>query len=184
MPDAVLVDGYNVLHAIPRFAPRGGDVAEAREAFERWLSQAAARHRVGECVLVWDGRRGGRASSQRGRMRVLYTEFPRTADERLLELCRGPYVERAGSTWVVSSDRDVQVPARQLGFTALGAMTFYGRWSAGDRIRANRRRPGGDRGEEGRPSGGEADPRPTRAEVDLLLEQLLARRKGSEGGTC
>ncbi|HKY61045.1 MAG TPA: NYN domain-containing protein, partial [Gemmatimonadota bacterium] len=56
MPEAVLVDGYNVLHAIPRFAPRGGDVAAARQALERWLAEAAARHGVVESVIVWDGR--------------------------------------------------------------------------------------------------------------------------------
>ena len=112
-------------------------------------------------------------------MRVLYTEAGRTADERILELCRGPYAERSGSTWVVSSDRDVQGPARQLGFTAIGAMTFYRRWSPDGRV------PRGSARHHGRPervSGAEANPRPARAEVDGLLDELLARRDDPEGG--
>lgn len=178
MPEAVLVDGYNVLHAIPRFAPRGGDVAEARRALERWLAEAAALHRVPEVVLVWDGRDGARSATRSGRLRVLYTEADRTADERILELCRGSYAARSGSTWVVSSDRDVQGPARQLGFTALGAMTFYRRWSPDTASRGRDRR---DRRSD-RVSGAEANPRPARAEVDGLLGELLARREEPEGG--
>lgn len=182
MPEAVLVDGYNVLHAIPRFAPRGGDLAEAREAFERWLGQSAARNRVTESVVVWDGRRGSRSATRRSRrLTVLYTEPPQTADDRILELCRGPYAGRAAVTWVVSSDRDVQGPARQLGFTALGAMTFYRRWSSRRSDPApspeKTRRRGGRRS-----SGAEANPRPSRTEVDELLGELLSRREGPEGG--
>lgn len=173
MPDAVLVDGYNVLHAIPRFAPRGRDVAEARAALERWLATAAARQRMREAVIVWDGRHGSRAETRAGRLRILYTDATKTADERILELCRGPYAGRAATTWVVSSDRDVQGPARQLGFTAIGAMTFYRRWSSGGDARRGRT--------AGRLSGSEAEPRPSRSEVDDLLGELLSRRGNGEG---
>lgn len=176
MPEAVLVDGYNVLHAIPRFAPRGGDVELARGAFERWLAQAAARHGVRETVLVWDGRQGSRSGAPQGRLRVLFTDSSKTADERILELCRGPYADRSASTWVVSSDRDVKGPARQLGFTVIGAMSFYRRWSSGARG------GGGSPRRADRVSGAEADPRPTRSEVDGLLGELLSRREGGEGG--
>ncbi|MGH7550279.1 MAG: NYN domain-containing protein [Gemmatimonadota bacterium] len=182
MPEAVLVDGYNVLHAIPRFAPRGGDLAEAREGFERWLAQAAARKRVAESVIVWDGRRGSRSATRRSRrLIVLYTDPSTTADDRILDLCRGPYAKRADVTWVVSSDRDVQGPARQLGFTAIGAMTFYRRWSSsgsdpGRSPETTRRRRGS------RSSGAEANPRSNRSEVDELLGELLSRREDFEGG--
>lgn len=177
MPQAVLVDGYNVLHAISRFAPRGGDVAEARHALERWLTEAAARNGVPEIVLVWDGRHGAAAANRSGRLRIVYTDASRTADERILDLCRGSYASRSGSTWVVSSDRDVQRPARQLGFTTLGAMTFYRRWSPAGGASDGRRTP-----RAGRISGAEANPRPARAEVDGLLDELLARREDPEGG--
>ncbi len=177
MPEAVLVDGYNVLHAIPRFAPRGGDVAEARGAFQRWLAQAATRQGVAESVIVWDGRHGSRAASPQGRLQVLYTDSSKTADERILELCRGPYASRAKSTWVVSSDRGVQDPARQLGFTAIGAMTFYRRWASS---RAGSTGSGTGRRRRNRASGAEANPRPSRREVDELLGELLARHEDHE----
>ena len=162
-PRAVLVDGYNVLHAIPSFAPRGGDLAASRDHFESWLAQAAARSGVAECVLIWDGREGQR-QRRAGPVRVLYTAAGVSADDRLLDLCRGAFAARAASTWVVSSDRDVQGPARQLGFAVLGAMTFYRRWApaadpsahpqSADRVRST-------------PAA------PSRAEVDELLAEFL-----------
>ena len=161
-PRAVLVDGYNVLHAIPSFAPRGGDLAASRDHFESWLAQAAARSGVAECVLIWDGREGQR-QRRAGPVRVLYTAAGVSADDRLLDLCRGAFAARAASTWVVSSDRDVQGPARQLGFAVLGAMTFYRRWApaAGpaDSLGADRVRS--------------TPAAPSRAEVDELLAEFL-----------
>jgi predicted RNA-binding protein with PIN domain len=158
-PRAVLVDGYNVLHAIPRFAPRGGDLSAARERFESWLSQAAAEAGVRECVLVWDGRDG--QQRRVGPVTVLYTGAGVSADDRLLALCRGAFAARARFTWVVSSDRDVQGPARQLGFAVLGAMSFYQRWSSRTT------------------SGSAAGPAiSSPAEVDALLDAFLKANRG------
>lgn len=159
-PDAVLVDGYNVLHAIPRFAPRGADLASARERFESWLSVAAGRAGVERSVLVWDGR-GGRRERRAGRLTILYTAAGVSADDRLLDLCRGEFASRSASTWVVSSDRDVQDPARQLGFTVIGAMAFYRRWSFA-RVSDAENDPGGA-----------ARLRSSPAEVDELLDAFL-----------
>ena len=162
MPEAVLVDGYNVLHAIPRFAPRGADLATARERFESWLSVAAGRAGIGCCVLVWDGR-GGRRERRAGRLTVLYTAAGVSADDRLLDLCRGEFATRSASTWVVSSDRDVQDPARQLGVTVLGAMAFYRGWST----------PKGDRSGDTENDPGAVPRRSSAAEVDELLDAFL-----------
>lgn len=170
-PAAVLIDGYNILHAIPRFAPRGSDLTLARERFETWLAAAAAKRGVGECVLVWDGRGGSRKRSS-GRVLVVYTAAGVTADERILDLCRGRFAARAASTWVVSSDRDVQGPARALGFEVLGAMAFYRRWNA---VRGAAATGGGpDPVTSGDEDPG-AKPRPSvpRKEVDELLDAFL-----------
>lgn len=173
-PEAVLVDGYNLLHAIPRFAPRGAELAPAREALERWLAQAARRQEVADCVLVWDGgsRRRTRAPAP---LSVLFAGSEATADERIVDLCRGRYAALFRTTWVVSSDHDVQAPARDLGFTVLGAMTFYERWSAAGRTRS---RTGLARGGDPRDRNGK--PRPTRREVDDLLREFLATPPGGE----
>ncbi|MBW3661096.1 MAG: NYN domain-containing protein [Gemmatimonadetes bacterium] len=172
-PGAVLVDGYNVLHAVPRFAPRGAPLEPARRSFQSWLARAARGRGVGEVVLVWDGRAGGHEARAPDPLTVLYTSEDKTADERILELCRGRYADRSASTWVVSSDREVQGPARQLGFEAIGAMTFYRRWSRGG--------PSGGRGAGPRSSGeGPGKPRrATRREVEELLDEFL-RRGGEE----
>lgn len=123
-PKVVIVDGNNVLHAIKRFAPRGRDPRPLRRAFERWLEDAADRNGVSDCVLVWDGQR--------------------SADDRILELCRGDYRERASDTWVVSSDRGIRRPAAALGFGVVGAMTFYRRWAGPkDEAPGSRSRTGG-----------------------------------------
>ena len=165
-PPAVLVDGYNVLHAIPKFAPRGRDLDPARNRFETWLAEATARAGVECCVLVWDGRAGSR-EKRTGRLTVLYTAAGTSADERLLELCRGPFASRSASTWVISSDGDVREPARQLGFPTLGAMEFYRRWMP----------PAGK--DEARRGHGLSAPearqvRASRAEIDELLDAFLS----------
>ncbi|MEJ2152511.1 MAG: NYN domain-containing protein [Gemmatimonadota bacterium] len=124
-----MVDGYNVLHAIRRFAPRGGDPAPKRAAFECWLADAAVRHGVTACVLVWDGSTAPTEGPPNLPLDVIYSGRSKTADVRLLELCRDDYADHAARSWVVSSDHGVQRPARELGFVVLGAMTFYRRWS-------------------------------------------------------
>ena len=176
-PEAVLIDGYNVLHAIPRFAPRGSDPAPARERFETWVAQEVDRRRVGDCVLVWDGRRGGRRACRSRRLTVLTTAAGVTADERILDLCRGTYAARAASTWVVSSDRDIQGPARQLGFEVLGAMAFYRRWLQSRAGEGERPRVRGSTDDPG----AAARPRSSRAEIDELLDAFLDTRGGSAG---
>lgn len=123
------MDGYNILHAIRRFAPRGGDPAPKRAAFERWLADAAKHQGVTDCVVVWDGAMAPTEAPPREPLDVIYSGRSRSADIELLELCRGDYADCAARTWVVSSDRGVQQPARDLGFVVLGAMTFYRRWS-------------------------------------------------------
>lgn len=160
---AVLIDGYNLLHAIPKFAPRGADLAPARERLEAWLAEAAARHGVSVCMLVWDGGNGRRS---RGPLQIVHTRAGVSADERILDLCRERFVGRAASTWVVSSDRDIQVPARELGFVVVGAMTFYRKWESSGRGRGGRVGASDDPGSRTRP-------RPTRSEVDELMDAFL-----------
>ena len=175
-PAAVLVDGYNVLHAIPKFAPRGRDLDSARDRFEAWLAEAAARAGVERCILIWDGRAGGR-EKRAGRLTILYTASGTSADDRILEFCRGPFASRPESTWVVSSDGDVHRPAGQLGFTTLGAMEFYRRW-APPAVTSHARRAGDSR--EGFDAGAERPTRATRAEIDDLLDAFLSADRERE----
>lgn len=182
-PRAVLVDGYNVLHAIARFAPRGGPVEPARTAFQAWLAEAARRRGVREVVVVWDGRTAGREPRAPAPLKVLFTPKGTTADDRILDLCRGTYAGRASTTWVVSSDREVQGPARQLGFEGIGAMTFYRRWArGGGGPGRSRSGSGGGSGSGSRdePGGAKKPRRASADEVEELLDAFL-REEGLEG---
>ena len=184
-PRAVVVDGYNLLHAIPRFAPRGAPIEPARAALEAWLAQAARARGVAEVVVVWDGRAAARAPRSPAPLRVLFTAAGETADERIRELCRGRLAARAEETWIVSSDREVQGPARQLGFDAIGAMTFWRRWGgAGAGGGSASRGAGGSRAaDRGTAPGKGAPAKPRRAtprEVEELLDEFLARGSDEE----
>ncbi|MCI0548808.1 MAG: hypothetical protein L0027_16180, partial [Candidatus Rokubacteria bacterium] len=64
-----------------------------------------------------------------------------------------------------------------LGFTAIGAMTFYRRWAS---TRVGGAGSGAGRRRRNRASGAEANPRPSRREVDELLGELLARHEDHE----
>ncbi|MFN2384114.1 MAG: NYN domain-containing protein [Gemmatimonadota bacterium] len=165
IPTAVLVDGYNLLHAIPRFAPRGAELAPARAQLEEWLGQAARAAAVSECLLVWDGRAGSRANPTTAPLTVIFTPTGVTADDRLLALCRGSYAARAATTWIISSDHGVQTPARQLGFTVLGAKTFYDRWATA--------RPRGGCAPERHATA--TKPRPSRADTEAWLNEMARR---------
>jgi len=74
-PSAVLIDGYNLLHAIPRFAPRGGPLAPARSRLETWLARVARERDVSRCVIVWDGRERGSRSRSSALLEVIYLGF-------------------------------------------------------------------------------------------------------------
>lgn len=160
-------------------------MAPARDLLERWLAQAALGRSVADCVVVWDGRGGVRAGRAPAPLTVLYTNQGETADARLLDLCRSDYAARPESTWVVSSDHGIQTPARQLGFTVLGARTFYERWASarprgacppvGPRNRTTRNR-GAPQGEAE-----EAKPAPTRAGIEELLREFADGLPDGEG---
>lgn len=144
-------------------------MAPARARIEAWLADASRRHGVETCVVVWDGRGGGARARSTPPLDVRYTGKNQTADDRLIELCRGRFGATAAETWVVSSDRDVQGPVRQLGFTVLGAMTFYRKWERGPESGGRGKRP------EGAPrrDGSHEKPEPSRGEVEEWLEAFL-----------
>lgn len=138
---------------------------------EAWLARTARARSLSDVVLVWDGRASGRASRPPSPLKVIYTSKNETADERILALCRGRYAGRGAGTWVVSSDREVQGRARQLGFGVLGAMTFYRRWE---------RREGSGRERGAAPPVRGASDKPlhaSRAEVEDLLRNFLDRSR-------
>jgi predicted RNA-binding protein with PIN domain len=116
-----LVDGYNVVRRDPDLRARE---AESLEAGRRALLHLLARARRApqdEFTVVFDGARlSGGAPTGTGRIRVVFSRPPATADDELMRLAR---LLRNGAV-VVSSDRKVQDAARRAGSAVLTAEQF------------------------------------------------------------
>lgn len=115
-----LVDGYNVIRRDPELRARE---AESLESGRRALVHLIARARRAlqdEFTVVFDGARIGGATPTAGRIRVVFSRPPQTADDELIRLAR-----RGGSgAVVVSSDRKIQDAARRAGSAVLSAEQF------------------------------------------------------------
>ncbi len=115
-----LVDGYNVIRRDPELRARE---AESLEAGRRALLHLIARARRAlrdEFTVVFDGARISGAASTAGRVRVVFSRPPLTADDEIMRLARQL---RSGAV-VVSSDRKIQDAARRAGSAVLTAEQF------------------------------------------------------------
>ncbi len=116
-----LVDGYNVVRRDPDLRARE---AESLESGRRALLHLLARARrppQDEFTVVFDGARlSGGAPTAPGRVRVVFSRPPATADDELVRLAR----QLGNGAVVVSSDRKVQDAARRAGSAVLTAEQF------------------------------------------------------------
>jgi len=114
-----LIDGYNVIRRDPELAARE---AESLEAGRRALLHLLARARGArdEFTVVFDGARVSGGVLSAGRIRVIFSRPPMTADDELIRRAR----EAKSGAAVVSSDRKVQDAARRVGCAVLGADQF------------------------------------------------------------
>ena len=115
-----LVDGYNVIRRDPELQARE---AESLEAGRRALLHViAGAHRAprDEFTVVFDGARRSGGAPTTGRIRVVFSRPPLTADDELMRLARQM---RSGAV-VVSSDRKIQDAARRAGSAVLTAEQF------------------------------------------------------------
>ena len=119
------------------------------------LSALAHEGRLSALRLLVEGRglqvqRGGAPGA--GRVQVLFSRPPRTADDELMRLAR----EGGAGTAVVSSDRRVQDAARRAGCAVLGAERFLdalaGAPAVGNEDEDAEERPRDKRGNPRRPS--------------------------------
>src|SRR5438128_11384668 len=115
-----LIDGYNVIRRDPELRARE---AESLEAGRRALLHLIARARRGlqdELTVVFDGARIAAGATKAGRIRVVFSRPPLTADDELMRLARQL---RSGAV-VVTSDRKIQDTARRAGSAVLTAEQF------------------------------------------------------------
>ena len=147
-----LVDGYNVIRRDPDLRARE---AESLEAGRRALLGLVARRAGGSrdtFTVVFDGARVAGGALGAGRVQVLFSRPPRTADDELMRLAR----EGGAGTAVVSSDRRVQDAARRAGCAVLDAERFLdalaGAPAGGGEDEDAEERPRDKRGNPRRPS--------------------------------
>src|SRR5499426_1084798 len=116
-----LVDGYNVIRRDPELRAREAESLEAgRRALLHLLARARGTREDGFTVVFDGARRAGGAPTAGGRIRVLFSRPPSTADDELMRLAR----ELGNGAVVVSSDRKVQDAARRAGSAVLTAEQF------------------------------------------------------------
>ncbi len=115
-----LVDGYNVIRRDPELH---GREAESLDAGRRALLHLIARARRAlqdQFTVVFDGARISGAAPTSGRIRVVFSRPPLTADDEIMRLAR----QLRGGAVVVSSDRKIQDAARRAGSAVLTAEQF------------------------------------------------------------
>ena len=115
-----LIDGYNVIRRDPELRGRESESLEAgRRALLHHLARAHCEPRD-EFTVVFDGARASASSPSGGRIRVIFSRPPMTADDELIRLAR----QWKSGAIVVSSDRKIQDAARRAGAAALSADQF------------------------------------------------------------
>lgn len=115
-----LIDGYNVIRRDPELHAHEAESLEAgRAALLRLLARVAARV-SDDFTVVFDGARRAGGAPSPGRVRVVFSQPPETADDVLR---REATSLREGAV-VVTSDRAVQDSARRTGAVAVSAEAF------------------------------------------------------------
>jgi predicted RNA-binding protein with PIN domain len=146
-----LIDGYNLIRGDADLRVHEAESLEAgRRALLR-LVGAAARASGDAFTVVFDGSRAPGGGGAPGRVEVVFSRGPETADAVLGRLaCR--WREAAV---VVSSDREVQRVARRAGSTAVTAERFLAALAGDARADAgtldDERRVGSPRAKRGNP---------------------------------
>lgn len=115
-----LIDGYNVIRRDPELqAHEAASLEAGRAALVMLLARVASR--VSDSfTIVFDGARRTGGAPSPGRVQVMFSRPPETADDVLRRLAA---TLREGAV-VVSSDRAVQDSARRGGSVAVSAEAF------------------------------------------------------------
>ena len=121
----ILVDGYNVIRRIPKWADLfRRDMAASRNALIQHCTLFKSRHHaVGEIVVIFDG--DSTVTSHPGPhvpgVRVTFTPTGVEADERIVEMVRGGAPH---GMIVVSDDAEVAGRSHNLGATIMSVADF------------------------------------------------------------
>ncbi len=121
-----LIDGYNLIRRDPDLRAREEESLEAgRDALVRLVARTSRESRD-DFTIVFDGARVRGGSPSGGRVQVLFSRPPRTADDELMRLAR----QHGAGAIVVTSDRKIQDAARRANCPVLTAEQFLQRSTA------------------------------------------------------
>jgi predicted RNA-binding protein with PIN domain len=121
-----LIDGYNLIRRDPDLRAREEESLEAgRDALVRLVARTARESRD-DFTVVFDGARVRGGGPSGGRVQVLFSRPPRTADDELMWLAR----QHGAGAIVVTSDRKIQDAARRANCPVLTAEQFLQRLTA------------------------------------------------------
>jgi predicted RNA-binding protein with PIN domain len=115
-----LLDGYNLVRRDPDLRARERESLEAGRAALLALVARVAREGRDDFTVVFDGARRGGGAPTGGRVRVVFSRPPETADDVLRRLA----TELREGSVVVTSDRAVQATARRAGAVTVTAEAF------------------------------------------------------------
>jgi predicted RNA-binding protein with PIN domain len=115
-----LIDGYNVIRRDADLKAREHESLQAGRAALVALVARVARDLPDTFTVVFDGARQGGADPAPGRVQVIFSRPPASADDELRRLA---VALREGAV-VVSSDRAVQDATRRAGAVAISAEQF------------------------------------------------------------
>lgn len=119
----ILVDGYNLIHAIPDLRGRlNEDLEETRNALVVRLSSYAAREGV-QIIVVFDGQgMSGQQSGGMGNVRVRFSKAGQTADEVIKKTMDAK--KRSDRMQVVTSDAEIRRFARLCSVPVIQSQKF------------------------------------------------------------
>lgn len=175
----IIIDGYNVIFRDATLRETGrADLERARGELLRRIAEAFPGH-TPLLIVVFDGARAGAPPSARermGRVRVVFSRPPETADQRIQRLIEEARRVSPGRRQldfrVVSSDREVAGRARLWGARAVGIEEFLRDVEERRRVAAQSRAAA-----ESRTAAKLADPRPQPARRERTSSDAADEQK-------
>ena len=122
-----IIDGYNVVRSDPALRAQEAISLEAGRRGLLRLVASLARSSRDDFTVVFDGARRAETRAGTGRVSVVFSRAPETADQVVIRLAER---FRNGAV-VVTSDRTVADAARRAGCSVIGSATFAERVRAG-----------------------------------------------------
>ena len=128
MIETLIVDGYNIIHAIPQLETElDGALKNARAALEKTLrSYQATERSIKRIYVIYDSKnRGGVETEDLGLVKNIYASSEGNADGEIVSMLKN--ASRPERIAVLSRDNFVINHARAIGANVLSVESFHGK---------------------------------------------------------